>query len=241
LRKIKFVILTLFVFLIAAVPALAEQVKVYEEKKLARCVAFAIGLKSYVVDGKVYDMDAAPFVQDGRTFVPVRFLGYALGLTPKDVIWDDATQTATLNGIAKLQMTIGRAEVVTDGRVKAIDVAPLLKSDRTMLPARYVAEGLGYEVEWDAANEIVFCWPKDQARPDEEIAAAQAAVQKARQQQAVNLPAQPQQGQQAQQPAKHSGGWTGPRTPEGIPIDTGGMGIPGGGFDATNQPIDKHF
>jgi len=35
-----------------------------------------------------------------------------------------------------------------------------------MLPARYVAEGLGYIVEWDAENQLVIAYPEGQAKPD---------------------------------------------------------------------------
>jgi hypothetical protein len=47
-------------------------------------------------------------------------------------------------------------------------VAPVLRESegRTYLPARYIAEGLGFEVDWDGKNSAVICWPKGTARPD---------------------------------------------------------------------------
>ena len=44
-------------------------------------------------DGTV-DMDCAPYIKGGRTYVPVRFIGEALGCV---VLWDDEYQTAVLN------------------------------------------------------------------------------------------------------------------------------------------------
>lgn len=38
-----------------------------------------IGVKTYTVDGEVHEMDVAPIMQDGRTLVPIRFVGQALG------------------------------------------------------------------------------------------------------------------------------------------------------------------
>ena len=35
------------------------------------------------------------------------------------------------------------------------DVAPIIRNDRTMLPARFVAEALGASVEWDEAAQKV--------------------------------------------------------------------------------------
>ena len=36
--------------------------------------------------------------------------------------------------------------------MKAMDVAPLIMADRTMVPLRFVAEALGAEVGWDAPS-----------------------------------------------------------------------------------------
>jgi len=171
LRKIKVFALLLVFALLAAIPAASgqqqERVDVYEGKQLVKSVVFQIGRAEYFVDGRVpgEKMDAAPFIENGRTFVPVRYLGYALGLAEKDVSWDNEEQKAALKrGGTVLEMTIGVPEVVTNGQAKAIDVAPILKSEpawRTYLPARFVAEGLGYEVDWDGSLGLVVCWLKE--------------------------------------------------------------------------------
>lgn len=163
------VVLALAVILIPGLnPAKADQVDVYQDNQLVKSVVFKIGVPYYVVDGQTsgVKIDAAPFIENDRTFVPVRFLGNALGVTDSDITWDNNTKTATLKGNATLSMTIGQAAVVSNGQTKAIDVAPVLKSDRTFLPARYVAEGLGYEVAWDEATQTVVCWPAGQEKPD---------------------------------------------------------------------------
>ena len=87
-------------------------------------------------------------------------------------------------------MTIGIPAVTVNNITEAIDVSPILLSDpawRTYLPARYVAEGLGYEVGWDADNQLVICWPKGQPKPD--ITAVIEYVQEQKQEQEqVKLP-----------------------------------------------------
>ncbi|MCL6479925.1 MAG: copper amine oxidase N-terminal domain-containing protein, partial [Peptococcaceae bacterium] len=82
------------------VPVHAEQVDVYENQKLVKSVVFKIGVPYYVVDGRTpgVKMDASPFIREGRTFVPVRFLGNALGLDDGRITWDGSTRTATLRG-----------------------------------------------------------------------------------------------------------------------------------------------
>jgi len=171
LRKVKLLIVALMLLLLSAIPAaMADQVDVYENQKLVKSVVFKIGVPYYVVDGKTpgVKMDVAPFIHNDRTFVPVRFLGNALGVDDSNIFWDNGTQTATLKGAkAVLSMTIGKSEVVSNGAAKAIDVAPMLVDPgRTMLPARYVADGLGYEVDWDEATQTVICWPAGEPKPD---------------------------------------------------------------------------
>ncbi len=41
------------------------------------------------------------------------------------------------------------------GEIMENDVAPIIRNDRTMLPARFVAENLGAAVEWDAEARVV--------------------------------------------------------------------------------------
>jgi len=168
LKRINTIALALVLVLVLALPAMAEQVNLYQNNQLVKSVVFKIGVPYYVVNGQTpgVKMDVAPFVKSDRTFVPVRFLGNALGLDDSRITWGNSTQTATLKGNATLQMTIGQASVTSNGVTRPIDVAPTLQSDRTFLPARYVAEGLGFEVGWDEATQTVVCWPAGQPQPD---------------------------------------------------------------------------
>ena len=42
-----------------------------------------------------------------------------------------------------------------DGKEIILDVAPMIKNGRTMVPIRFISEALGYEVEWDALTREV--------------------------------------------------------------------------------------
>lgn len=52
----------------------------------------------------------------------------------------------------RIILTIGKKEASVFGKVITNDVAPLIRNDRTMLPARFVAEHLGADVVWTAAD-----------------------------------------------------------------------------------------
>lgn len=49
----------------------------------------------------------------------------------------------------ELKMTLGKTEYNVNGERKTMDVAPIIRNSRTMLPVRYVAEALGATVVWD--------------------------------------------------------------------------------------------
>ena len=59
---------------------------------------------------------------------------------------DDGTETELPKD--QFILTIGKAEAGVWGEAKENDVAPIIVNDRTMLPARFVAENLGANVEW---------------------------------------------------------------------------------------------
>jgi len=61
----------------------------------------------------------------------------------------------TIVGAKKLELIIGSKVIDVDGKTVENDVAPLIRNDRTMLPARFVAENLGATVEWDEEQQKV--------------------------------------------------------------------------------------
>ena len=59
------------------------------------------------------------------------------------------------NSINQIILTIGKKDAQVFGKAKSNDVAPKIEKDRTMLPARFVAENLGAKVEWDGEKQLV--------------------------------------------------------------------------------------
>ena len=57
--------------------------------------------------------------------------------------------------IRQLVLTIGKKEATVWNEAKSNDVAPVIRNDRTMLPARFVAENLGATVEWVGEEQKV--------------------------------------------------------------------------------------
>jgi DNA-binding beta-propeller fold protein YncE len=101
-------------------------------------INFTVGQNSYTATGQSFAMNASPFILNGRTLVPVRYLADALGAQTG---WDANTQKVTITGGNTIVvLTIGSANLTTNGQESQMDVAPVIVNGRTCLPARYVAE-----------------------------------------------------------------------------------------------------
>ncbi|MDF9409896.1 MAG: Primary amine oxidase precursor [Pelotomaculum sp. PtaB.Bin104] len=109
---------------------------------------------SVLVNGRPLQMDVKPFVnEDGRTMVPLRAIGEALGAT---VNWDDATSTVTFVKEGRsVSLTIGSNTASIDGKTVELDTRPVIKDNRTMVPARFISESLGAKVGWDDKTQTV--------------------------------------------------------------------------------------
>jgi|GEM_PF-3133948 len=107
------------------------------------------GVRVVVNNRDVY-MDVPAVLENGRTLVPLRAIGEALGA---DVLWDEPTQTVTLVLGGKLvRLTLTKAEATVDGDPILLDVPAQVKDGRTMVPLRFISERLGATIAWDGAT-----------------------------------------------------------------------------------------
>ena len=88
--------------------------------------------------------DVAVFVENDRSYVPVRFISENYG---GDVEWIPETQTVNITFEDRtISLTIGKPEITINGEVTKLDVAPIVRNDRTFLPLRACTEAIGKEV-----------------------------------------------------------------------------------------------
>lgn len=108
------------------------------------------GTVSLLVDGQPVPTDVAPVQESGRTLVPLRAIFEALGAT---VQYDEASRQVTA-------VKEGRRVVLwqedhlarVDSRLRWLDVAPIARNGRTLVPVRFVSEALGADVAWLSAT-----------------------------------------------------------------------------------------
>ncbi|MGS0763875.1 stalk domain-containing protein [Syntrophomonas curvata] len=107
------------------------------------------------IDGKVVQSDVAPVIVNDRTMVPVRVISEELG---RDVYWqpDKRQVIITTPGVNRELPLVSSptdmgVRIFVDGRYIETggQPVPFILKDRTMVPLRVIAEGLGMEVEWE--------------------------------------------------------------------------------------------
>lgn len=129
-------------------------------------IAFILGLAvSYVpvsaaeitvlLEGTPIEFDVPPQIIEARTMVPMRAILEALGAeviwlpeTPQDII----AHTPDGNTI---RMSVGSPIIHINDRNEVMDVAPQLVYDRTLVPARFVAQAMDLYVGWVATSQTV--------------------------------------------------------------------------------------
>jgi len=114
---------------------------------------------SIVVNGQTIDFDVEPYIEEGRTMVPVRFVSEQLGA---HVAWDGDEQKVTINlEDTTIVLEIGKETVwINDQEHEGIlDVPAEIVEDRTMVPLRFVSEALGEAVKWEGETRTVFVGP----------------------------------------------------------------------------------
>ena len=117
-----------------------------EDPLANRTVVMTIGSTEYVVNNKIVTGDAAPFVDSNwRTMVPLRALAESFDA---EVNWDNDARTVTINYDANTQivMTIGEETYTVNGEEMTMDTAPVIQGDRTYVPIRFAAQGMGFSV-----------------------------------------------------------------------------------------------
>lgn len=108
------------------------------------------------VDGQLIESDPGmgkPFIENGRTQVPIRLVSENLGL---EVEWDNPNRKAII-GNGKIVLKIGSNIAEVNGMKVKVDedekVAPKIVGDRTYVPVRFISEKMNYRVEYNQTDD----------------------------------------------------------------------------------------
>ncbi len=104
------------------------------------------------VNGNPVKFDQPPYINNGRTMVPVRFVSEALGAY---VTWDSITGTVKITDDKIIELKIGSNEAIKDSYSITLDAPAEITGGRTMVPLRFVSEALGAQVSWNQGNRTI--------------------------------------------------------------------------------------
>lgn len=129
-----------------AFEATVVETSVYEDAVDAEVYADAVDAEVYAdaVDEIVYDVDA---VEDVVYEVE----------TVEDAVYSTVEGSVYFTGLGEdvFALIIDDKVASVFGELKENDVEPIIRNDRTMLPARFVAENLGASVAWYGDERMV--------------------------------------------------------------------------------------
>ena len=105
------------------------------------------------VNGKKIKMDTVPYINNGRTMVPVRFISEELKL---NVDWNEKTRTVIIQDQnQKAELVIGSDNVKKDNANIKLESPAEIRNGRTFVPVRAIAEIFNSEVQWDQVTKTV--------------------------------------------------------------------------------------
>lgn len=124
---------------------------------------FTIGSLLYDLRSTESPLDAAPYLREGRTYLPVRSIALAMGIRERDIFWDGGNGTVTLTkGDQTIQLVLGQKMLRINGVERAMDTSPeILEPGRIMLPARALVEAFSGHILWDPALRQVLVFSQD--------------------------------------------------------------------------------
>lgn len=99
---------------------------------------------SVLINDRPVETDAAPFIKNGTTFVPLRAIEQIEGVSIKS--WNNKTKTLVIVDSTK-SMTFS----VKQNQSGSL----LIKNNRVMVPIRFIAENFNSDVAWDANTRTV--------------------------------------------------------------------------------------
>lgn len=105
------------------------------------------------LDGKVLTFDQPPVNINGRVLVPFRVIFEAFGA---EVSWEGTLREVTgVLGDREVWLKIGDINARIQGSPVVLDVPARIENGRTLVPVRFISEGLSAQVEWKQKEQLV--------------------------------------------------------------------------------------
>ncbi|WP_020616890.1 copper amine oxidase N-terminal domain-containing protein [Paenibacillus daejeonensis] len=121
-------------------------------------VMMKVGSKQLDNNGAKSNMDVAPLIMNGTTYIPLRYLAEGIGA---EVKWDAATKaTIILAGSDVAEFWINQTFMELNDMRQNIGSPVIIKDGRTLVPVRFIAELFGWNVQYNATDWSIWLTKK---------------------------------------------------------------------------------
>lgn len=105
-------------------------------------------------DGELKTLDSPAVIKNGSTLTPARFVAESFGA---NVEWiKEERKVVITKDETKIELVIDSKTALVNGEEKELAYPACIIDNYTYTPARFVAENLGCNVDWDAQTKTVF-------------------------------------------------------------------------------------
>ncbi|MEN8906255.1 MAG: stalk domain-containing protein, partial [Clostridiales bacterium] len=116
-------------------------------------IIMKIGSRKITIDQNEIVLNTAPIIRDGITLVPIRSIGEAFG---GKVTWNSKENKILIDFESDIiYLWIDKKIGLVNGEEVSIEEAPFLYDNTTMVPIRFLAENLGYNIKWNGATNTI--------------------------------------------------------------------------------------
>ncbi len=131
-----------------------------QKQKEVKTTVFTVGsnMVKYTVSGETQhaserQIDAKPFIRNGRVMVPIRYVAESLGMK---VMWNKQSKLVTLQDEErKVEIVTNGKKIVVNGKAYVSDVAPVIENGRTYLSISNIGKVSGANMTWNNQSKQV--------------------------------------------------------------------------------------
>ncbi len=146
----KFISLLLALIMIIALIPTVSAAEIYYDNEWHTYEGNFFDLK---VNGEKLNCEVPPIVFNDYSVVPARDVFEKLGAT---VEWSATNQKVTVEyGDTEIELYINNKTATKNGKKELMPIPPKLINGKTMIPARYVGETLGFDVKFDSNTDTI--------------------------------------------------------------------------------------
>jgi outer membrane protein assembly factor BamB len=135
------------IFSLSIYGELYSYIPIAKKEKVNVVFELWIGKKYVRKNGKFMNIDAPPFIDKGRTLLPIRVIGDAIDA---DVRWYPESKKITYAlGTKFIELWVGNLSAYISGKPAKLEVAPMIQANRSFIPLRFVSENFGARIKWE--------------------------------------------------------------------------------------------